>query len=135
MSKIRTLGVSALSLALVSGAAMADDAVYGKFPVTVKGYSGSKTSSTGYTGQIARHLLHDTLKKLAYKGNGSPNAALKAKMMRYFKGSKEGHAIRTAWCYWSQHHNRSLRLVRFNSRTNPKRAHRKRRRGVGARCD
>ena len=93
MSKILTLGVSALSLAMVSGAAIADDAVYGKFPVTVKGYDGSKTSSTGYTGQIARHLLHDTLKKLAYKGNGSPNAALKAEMMKYFKGSKEGHAI------------------------------------------
>ena len=93
MSKILNLGVSALSLALVSGVAVADAAVYGQFPVTVKGYSGSKTSSTGYTGQIARHLLHDTLKKLAYKGNGSPSTALKAEMMKYFKGSKEGHAI------------------------------------------
>ena len=42
-----------------------DDKVYGKFPITVKGYSGNKTSSTAYTGQIARHILHDSLKKLA----------------------------------------------------------------------
>ena len=36
------------------------DAVYEKFPVTVKGYKGSKKSSLSYTGQIARHTLHES---------------------------------------------------------------------------
>ena len=63
---------------------------YNKFPVTLKGYSGSKTNSVSYSGQIARHVLHDSLKKLAGKGDGGSNAAaLEAQMMKYFKGSKE----------------------------------------------
>jgi len=93
MFRIFALGASALSVALVSGAVLADDAVYGPFPVTVKGYSGSKTNSVSYSGQIARHVLHDSLKKLAYKGNGAANADLKAKMLAYYKGSKAGHDI------------------------------------------
>ena len=63
---------------------------YSKFPVTLKGYSGEKTNSVSYSGQIARHVLHDSLKKLAGKGDGGANAAdLEAQMMKYFKGSKE----------------------------------------------
>ena len=54
--------------------------VYGPFPVTVKGYSGSKTNSVSYTGQIARHVLHDSLKKMSSKGNMDD-------MMVYYKGS------------------------------------------------
>ena len=42
---------------------------YGPFPVTVKGYTGTKTNSVSYSGQIARHILHDSLKKLASKGD------------------------------------------------------------------
>ena len=38
---------------------------YGPFPVTVKGYDGTATNSVSYSGQIARHVLHDSLKKLA----------------------------------------------------------------------
>ena len=72
---------------------MADEKVYGKFPITVKGYSGSKTNSVSYTGQIARHVLHDSLKKLAGKGNGNPNPALKAKMMSYYAGKGSGRSI------------------------------------------
>ena len=41
-----------------------------------------------YTGQIARHTLHDSIKSLAGKGNGSPNSALKAKMMSYYGKAK-----------------------------------------------
>lgn len=72
---------------------LADDKVYAGFPITVKGYSGSKTNSVSYTGQIARHTLHDSLKKLAGKGNGSANPELKAQMQAYFSGSDAGREI------------------------------------------
>ena len=63
---------------------------YSKFPITLKGYSGDKTNSVAYTGQIARHVLHDSLKKLAGQGDGGSNATeVQAQMMKYFKGSKE----------------------------------------------
>lgn len=72
---------------------MAADNVYGKFPVTEKSYTGSKTNSVSYSGQIARHVLHDTLKKLADSGNGSANPALKAKMMSYYAGKDKNRKI------------------------------------------
>lgn len=87
------IGAAGLVLAMASTTALADGDVYGPFPVTVKDYSGKKTNSVSYSGQIARHALHDSLKKLASKGNGSPNADLKAKMMSYFKGKDKGRAI------------------------------------------
>ena len=86
------LGASALSLIFASGTALASD-IYAGFPVTVKDYDGKKKSSVAYTGQIARHTLHDSLKKLASSGNGTPNADLKAKMMAYFSGKDAGRAI------------------------------------------
>jgi len=67
--------------------------VYGPFPVTTQNYSGSKTNSVSYSGQIARHLLHNSLKKLAGKGTGSANPELKAEMMAYYAGEDEGRAI------------------------------------------
>ena len=70
-----------------------DDKVYGKFPITVKGYSGNKTSSTAYTGQIARHILHDSLKKLAGKGNGKTNPKLEAEMLEYYSGKSKNRPI------------------------------------------
>ena len=82
----------AASLGLVSAGTNAND-IYADFPVTVKGYSGSKTTSVSYTGQVARHLLHESLKKLAGKGNGKPDAALKAEMLSYFAGKDKGRAI------------------------------------------
>lgn len=93
---MRTLaisGLAAMSLAAFTFAAQADDRVYGPFPVTVKGYEGSATNSVKYTGQIARHVLHESLKKISGKGNGSPDAALKAEMMAYFSGKEDGRAI------------------------------------------
>ena len=93
MSKAITAGTAAVTLALLSGAALADDMVYAGFPVTVKGYSGSKTTSVSYTGQIARHVLHDSLKKLAGSGNGKPNPELKTRMMAYFGGKDAGREI------------------------------------------
>lgn len=93
MIKRASLGVAALSIALLSGTAFADGPVYSGFPVTVKGYAGDKKTSVAYTGQIARHALHDSLKKLAGKGNGSPNEELKAQMMAYFSGKDAGRSI------------------------------------------
>jgi hypothetical protein len=75
-----------------SGAVSAAD-IYADFPITVKDYSGSKTSSVSYTGQAARHLLHESLKKLAGKGNGQPNADLEAQMMSYYAAKDEGRSI------------------------------------------
>ncbi len=60
--------------------------IYGPWPVTVKGYNGDKTDSTSYSGQIARHALHDSLKSLSSKGDV-------AEMMAYFNGSDKNKAI------------------------------------------
>ena len=99
MKKSKTgLGVAGAFVALFSPLALANAAqsgtMYGPFPVTVKNYSGSSTNSVSYSGQIARHVLHDSLKKLASKGDGGGNAAsLEAEMMAYFKGSDKNKAI------------------------------------------
>ena len=61
--------------------------LYADFPVTVKGYGGAKTSSVSYSGQTARHLLHESLKKLAGTAAGTPDAALEATMLSYYDGS------------------------------------------------
>ncbi|MEO0329931.1 MAG: DUF4856 domain-containing protein [Pseudomonadota bacterium] len=69
------------------GAAQADD-VYGPFGVTLKGYDGDKKNTVSYSGQIARHVLENSIKKLAGKGDGGGNAAeLEAQMLAYFNGS------------------------------------------------
>ena len=73
---------------LLGGAAVAEN--YGPYPVTLQGYTGDKTNTVSYSGQIARHVLHDSLKKLAGKGDGGANAAeLEAQMLAYFNGSDE----------------------------------------------
>ncbi|SLN72173.1 hypothetical protein TRL7639_04288 [Falsiruegeria litorea R37] len=73
---------------LLSGAAATAD-TYGPFPITVKGYEGDKTNSVAYSGQIARHVLHDSLKKLASKGDGGANAAeVEAALLSYFNGAE-----------------------------------------------
>lgn len=66
---------------------------YADFPVTVKGYAGDKTSSVSYGGQMARHTLHNSLKKMAAGGNGEANPALKEKLMSYYSGSEAGRVI------------------------------------------
>ena len=93
MSRLIALGVLTISITLIPNILSANGSVYGKFPVTLKDYKGGKTNSVSYGGQIARHVLHDSLKKLAGKGNGASNPELKAQMMAYFKGSKSGHSI------------------------------------------
>jgi hypothetical protein len=77
-----------VAIALSGTMALSDG--YGPFPVTLKGYSGDKTNTVSYSGQIARHVLEQSLKKLAGKGNGGGNAAdLEAQMLSYFNGSDE----------------------------------------------
>ncbi|MEM7440222.1 MAG: DUF4856 domain-containing protein [Pseudomonadota bacterium] len=80
---------------VLGGAALADGHGnnYGPYPVTLKGYSGDKTNSVSYSGQIARHALHDSLKKLAGKGDGSNAADLEAQMMAYYNGKNPDLAI------------------------------------------
>lgn len=84
MKKVLLAAVAAS--ALVAGSAAADDRVYSGYPVTVKGYAGDKTTSVAYTGQIARHTLHDSLKKLVGSGDA-------AKMTAYYSGKDAGRAI------------------------------------------
>ena len=78
---------------LVFGCVFAKPDMYGNFPVTEKSYSGKKKDSTSYTGQVARHVLHNSLKKLAGKGNGNPNPELKATMMSYYSSKDAGRKI------------------------------------------
>ena len=87
-----SVSVAALIVAMSATTALAND-VYGPFPVTLKDYNGDKRNSVSYSGQIARHVLHDSLKKLAGQGTGQANAELKSEMMSYFKGSDPGRAI------------------------------------------
>ena len=57
-------------VSLMSTSAMADghgNHVYGPFPITLKGYSGDKTNSVSYSGQVGRQLLHNSLKKAISK--------------------------------------------------------------------
>ncbi len=78
---------------LIFGCVLAKPKMYSNFPVTETSYSGSKKDSTSYTGQMARHVLHNSLKKLAGKGNGKPNPGLKAKMLSYYSGKDAGRKI------------------------------------------
>ena len=66
---------------------------YGPFPVTLKNYNGKKTNSVAYTGQIARHVLHDSLKKVSSRGDGNSNPLLYLDMSSYFYGSDDNLKI------------------------------------------
>ena len=60
--------------------------VYGPFPVTLKGYSGDCTNTVSYSGQIARHVQHDSLKDRSTKGSY-------AEMNAYYSGSDKNKQI------------------------------------------
>lgn len=89
MRNALTFGVVAVTATLLSTVAFAES--YGPYPVTEKSYSGDKTNSVAYTGQVARNVMIDSLKKLAGKADGGANAEeLKATMMLYFaRANKE----------------------------------------------
>ena len=87
---MKKLKVTTAIVAVTLSGTMALSDGYGPFPVTLKGYSGDKTNTVSYSGQIARHVLEQSLKKLAGKGNGGGNAAdLEAQMLSYFNGSDD----------------------------------------------
>ena len=89
----KTTLAALIASSLVFGCVFAKPDMYGDFPVTEKSYSGKKKDSTSYTGQVARHVLHNSLKKLAGKGNGNPNPELKATMMSYYSSKDAGRKI------------------------------------------
>ena len=60
---------SLLTLGFVHTAYADGHKVYGPYPITLKGYDGDKTNSVKYTGQMARQVLHDSLKALVKKGD------------------------------------------------------------------
>ena len=60
--------------------------VYGPFPVTLKGYSGDCTNTVSYSGQIARHVQHDSLKDRSTKGSYT-------EMVAYYEGSDKNKQI------------------------------------------
>ena len=65
------VAAAALSMAAPVTVTYADghgNHVYGPYPVTLKGYSGDKTDSVKYTGQVGRQLLHNSLKKAVSSG-------------------------------------------------------------------
>ena len=84
--------VGSLAIALAISSVHASN-TYGPFPVTVKGYTGSSTNTVSYKGQIARHVLELSLKKLATQGNGKENTQLKTKMLAYYAGKENGRNI------------------------------------------
>ena len=89
----KTTLAALIASSLVFGCVFAKPDMYGNFPVTEKSYSGKKKDSTSYTGQVARHVLHNSLKKLAGKGNGNPNPELNATMMSYYSSKVAGRKI------------------------------------------
>ena len=89
----KTTLAALIASSLFFGCVFAKPDMYGNFPVTEKSYSGKKKDSTSYTGQVARHVLHNSLKKLAGKGNGNPNPELKATMMSYYSSKDAGRKI------------------------------------------
>ena len=92
---MKKLKVTTAIVAVALSGTMALSDGYGPFPVTLKGYSGDKTNTVSYSGQIARHVLEQSLKKLAGKGNGGGNAAdLEAQMLSYFNGSNDDLPIK-----------------------------------------
>lgn len=58
---------------------------YMDFPVTVKGYDGEATSSVSYTGQSARHVLHNSLKAAIGQVQFGREAENLALLNRYFE--------------------------------------------------
>lgn len=81
--------ITALGLFLVSVSLHAAQ-TYDQFPITEKSYSGKKKNSISYSGQIARYVLHDSIKKMIGSSSGDGDAS---EMLRYYKGSHKNRTI------------------------------------------
>ena len=73
--------LTALTAVIGNSSASASDDVYADFPITLKGYDGTSNTSVSYGGQMARHMLHNGLKKAASSGDLN-------KMNMYFNGAE-----------------------------------------------
>ena len=73
--------LTAVASMIGAGSASASDDVYADFPITLKGYDGTSKTSVSYGGQMARHMLHNGLKKAASSGDMN-------KMSMYFNGAE-----------------------------------------------
>ena len=78
--KIPMLTASAFFIG-ASGALADGHPVYADLPITLKGYDGTSKTSISYGGQMARHMLHNGLKKAASSGDLSM-------MEMYFNGAE-----------------------------------------------
>ena len=78
MTKLLNITIASVAT-LAASTTWAIGDVYGPYPITLKNYSGSKTNSVAYTGQIARHVLHDSLKKLLQKVTATQTRRLKSR--------------------------------------------------------
>ena len=78
--KISMLTASAFFIG-ASGASADGHPVYADFPITLKGYDGTSKTSVSYGGQMARHMLHNGLKKASSSGDLSM-------MEMYFNGAE-----------------------------------------------
>lgn len=74
-----------LALVIAAGSIQANATSY-EFDITLKGYEGEKTSSVSYSGQIARHALHNSLKKAVSQGD-------QAEMLKYLSSKDEDRVI------------------------------------------
>ncbi|MGB1007474.1 MAG: hypothetical protein ACPGVX_09870, partial [Thalassobaculaceae bacterium] len=87
-SAMLVVGVATLTACVAPREANSD--LYDKFPVTLKGYTGDKTNSVSYSGQIARHVLHDSLKAMI--GSVPAGTAKRDQLMAYYQGKEAGRA-------------------------------------------
>jgi hypothetical protein len=86
MNKLPRVSLLLVAMTMASAAQAGGD-VYADYPVTIKDYDGSKTTSVSYGGQMARHALHNSLKKLIGKGADA------SKMNAYFAEKTAGRVI------------------------------------------
>ena len=59
----------AVGTVLALGVSASQAESYGPYPITLQGYSGEKKNSVAYTGQVARHVLHNSLKRQSQAGS------------------------------------------------------------------
>ena len=90
---LRLSAIGSIAMLMSACGSSKDANVYSDYPITLSGYSGSKSTSVSYTGQMARHVLHDSLKSLAGKGSGQKDPKLKAKMLSYYKNKDKNRPI------------------------------------------
>ena len=95
MNKHHLSAVVAVVLAGIGtiGQAESSKKAYTDFPITLEQYSGKATSSVKYTGQMARHALHDSLKALSKQGDGTNADVLSKTLLQYYSSEDEGRDI------------------------------------------